>query len=132
MVIWQNVLFKIEYIPRIENMRSEQYREDYNYLKETEIQINQSERINSLFDVTNNIYGQIQRIGVDTLSVSKIHKTLHTYDSTHLNGIWSLGDYTSDGYFITTVELIYYSYYVVARYEMSKNWNRIAQFIQIE
>lgn len=130
--IWKAVLFKIEYIPRIENMRSEIYREDYNYLKESEIQLNQGERINSLFDVTNNIYGQIQRIGVDTLSVSKIHKTLHAYDSTHLNGIWSLGDYTSDGYFITTVELIYYSYYVVARYEMSMNWNRISQFIQID
>lgn len=128
---WQYLVFKVQYIPYIETMRTEQYREDYNYLKDTEIQINQSERINSLYDVTKNIFGQIQRIGVDTLSIAKLHKTLHAYDGSNLQGIYSVGDYTSDGYFITSVELVYYNFFVVARYELSKNWNRIAQFIQI-
>ena len=128
---WQYLVFKVQYIPYIETMRTEQYREDYNYLKETEIQINQSERINSLYDVTKNIFGQIQRIGVDTLSFAKLHKTLHAYDGSNLGGIYSVGDYTSDGYFISAVEVVYYNFFVVARYELSKNWNRIAQFIQI-
>ncbi|MCK9575888.1 MAG: hypothetical protein M0R51_08085 [Clostridia bacterium] len=132
-VPWYEVVFKVSYIPRFETMRVEQYREDISvHTDDTTIQINQNERINDSFKATSNLYGQIQRIGVDTLSFSKVHKYLAPYDETHQNGIYSLGDYTSDGYFITTVELSYNSYYIVARYEMSKNWNRLAQFLQID
>jgi len=136
-----DIIFKVEYVPYFETMRSIQYREDTDpYIIEDDlfdqysaIQINQQERLNYLYDLTDNIYGQIQRIGVETVSISKKHYTLRPYHpDTNLNGIYQLGDYTSDGYIVTKVERVYGRTHIIARYELSKNWNRIAQFIQID
>jgi hypothetical protein len=138
-VLYNYITFRIEYIPYIEQMRSEQYREDK---AEQElqanmrdyyatIQLNPQERINSLYQLTNNVYGQIQRLGVDTITFAKKHKVLAPYNGSN-NGIYQLGDYTADGYFITNAELVYFNTFVIARYEMSKNWNRYAQFISID
>jgi hypothetical protein len=133
-----NISFLVEYIPFIELDRSEQLREDNSDFEltdsfneeETAIIINEKERLNSLYKLTKNIYGQIQRVGVNTIAFSLKHKTLSPYDGTN-EGIYSQGDYTNDGYFVTTVEIIYFNAFVIARYEMSKNFNRIAQFVNI-
>jgi len=131
-----NVVFKVSYIPYLQSERVIQYREDISEIpqlkdEEAVMQVNQNERINALYNATNNIYGQVQRIGVDTMAYSKKHRTLHAYDSTHTDGIYSLGDYMNSGYIIVKVEKIFYNSFVVARYEASKNFNRIAQFIPI-
>ena len=126
------VIFKVVYKPYYETMRSVQYRDDFEpYALTPELLdqfsgliINQGERINELYDLTENIYGQIQRIGVDTVAFSK--KVYRFQD------IYNIGDYTLDGYFATKIEIIPYTTYFIARYELSKNWNRIAQFIQID
>ena len=131
--------FYVEYIPYIEQMRSEQYREDTdpygnqaNMLdRYATLQINPQERINSLFQLTKNAYGQIQRLGVDTVAISRRHRALTTYSGEN-DGIYSLGDYTDDGYFITKKEVVYFNSFVIARYEMSRNFNRIAQFVNID
>ncbi len=127
-----NLLFKVEYVPYFETMRSVQYREDLAPYALTPdmlddysgLIINAGERINELYDLTENVYGQIQRIGVDTVMFSKKH---YKYSQ-----IYKYGDYTTDGYIITKVEIIPYTTYFIARYEASKNWNRIAQFIEID
>jgi hypothetical protein len=127
-----NLLFQVEYVPYIETMRSIQYRENFEPYalspdlldQYSAILINQGERINELYDLTENVYGQIQRLGVDTVSISKKHYLF--------SEVYNLGDYTTDGYIVTKVEIIPYTTYLIARYELSKNWNRIAQFIQID
>lgn len=133
--------FKVTYIPLIQNMRSEQYRVDRDRYELTSdmfdnmssIQLNPSERINDLYDLTSNLYGQIQRIGVDTVSFSRKHYNIATYDpDTNTGGIYSLGDYTEDNFFITKVEVLYYRSFAIARYEASRDWNRLAQFIQLD
>lgn len=129
--------FLVSYIPYVETMRTIQYREDIVDVPligglEATNQLNPRERISALYDATNNVYGQAQRLGVDTLAISKKHRTLHVYDDTHTDGIYSLGDYTNDGYIITAVEKVYFNAFVIARYELSKNFNRIAQFIAID
>lgn len=131
---WEDIPFTVTYIPFIETMRSEQYREDLTTNTiDTTIQINPSERINNAYKTTSNVYGQIQRLGVDTYAFSKKHKDLSAYvPSTNEEGIYSLGDYTSDGYMITTIELVFFNSFLIARYEMSLNFNRIAQFIGID
>jgi hypothetical protein len=131
---WFEVVFLVEYIPFIETIHSEQYREDLTTsTMESTIQINPNERINNAYKTTSNMYGQIQRLGVDTFAFSKLHKHLSAYvPSTNDDGIYSLGDYTSDGYIITTVELVFYNHFVIARYELSLNFNRIAQFMNID
>jgi hypothetical protein len=129
---WATLLFKVEYVPYYETMRSIQYRENFEpYALSPDlldqfsaILINQGERINELYDLTENVYGQIQRLGVDTVSISKKHYLF--------SEVYNLGDYTIDGYIVTKVEIIPYTTYLIARYELSKNWNRIAQFIQID
>lgn len=139
--LWEftDTVFMVEYIPYIELDRSVQYREDTSdnelnsIMKDddyTGFIVNPQERINSAFKLTKNVFGQIQRLGVDTVAFALRHRTLAPYNGSN-SGIYSLGDYTTDGYFITTVEIIYYTTYVIARYEMSKNWNRIAQFVNI-
>lgn len=131
---WFEIVFLVEYIPFIETIRSEQYREDLTTnTMESTIQINPNERINNAYKTTSNLYGQIQRLGVDTFGFSKLHKHLSAYvPSTNVDGIYSVGDYTADGYIITTVELVFYNHFVIARYEMSLNFNRIAQFMSID
>ncbi len=129
---WKQMLFKVEYIPYFETTRSIQYRENYEPYalrpemldKYSGLIINQSERINDPFELTANVYGQIQRLGVDTVSISKKHYLM--------SQVYNMGDYTTDGYIVTKVEVIPYTTYVIARYELSKNWNRIAQFIQLD
>ena len=130
--MWTTMMFKVEYVPYYETMRSVQYRDDFEPYALTPglldqfsgLIINQGERINELYDLTENVYGQIQRIGVDTVSISK-----KLYRFSQLD---NLGDYTADGYFLTKAEVMPYTTYLIARYELSKNWNRIAQFIQID
>lgn len=132
-IAWHKIVFKVEYIPFIEQIRSEQYREDLSGQPiETTFQVNPSERLNNIYRTTMNLWGQIQRLGVDTISFSKKHKTLHAYDGTHLTGIYSLGDYTNDGYMVTAVEKVYFNSFVIVRYELSKNFNRVAQFIAVD
>ena len=133
--------FKVTYVPFIENMRSAQYRIDRNQYSLTEdmfdnmssIMLNPSERINDLHDVTEKLYGELQRTGVDTVSISKKHYNIAPYDpDTNATGVYSLGDYTEDNFFVTKVEIIYFRAFIIARYELSRNWNRIAQFIQLD
>ena len=127
-----NTIFKVTYKPYIESMRTIEYREDISpYSLELSmldeysgIIINPSERLNEIYDLSSNIYGQIQRVGVDTVSFSKKHyKLADSYKN---------GDYTADGYYITKVEKIFRNSYFVGRYEASKNWNRISQFVQLD
>jgi len=134
-------IFKIEFIPFIENMRSKIYRIDREpyelkenmFDSESTVRLNQQERLNDLFSATKNAYGEIQRIGVDTISFSKKHYDLHRYDETeHPNGIYAIGDYTANNFIITKVERIYYRKFAIARYEATNNFNRIAQFIQVD
>lgn len=136
---YEDIVFRVEYIPFVKTMRSEQYREDYVGEFDTitgmgseysAFIVNPQERINSLYELTSNVYGQIQRLGLDTVSVSYRYTDLYAYDGTN-DGIYSLGDYTDDGYFITKKEIVYYNGFVVVRYELSKNFNRIAQFVQV-
>jgi len=132
-VTWGNLAFLVEYIPFVETSRSVQYREDINEIDQpSSIQINPDERIANAYKSAMNLYGQIQRIGVDTIAFSKKHKTLHTYDETHTDGIYSFGDYTNDGYIITSIEKIYFNSYLIARYEASKHFNRLSQFIDVD
>jgi len=127
-----DLIFQVEYVPYIETMRSIQYRENFEpyalspdlFDEYSGLIINQGERLNELFDLTENVYGQIQRLGVDTVSISKKHYLF--------SEVYNYGDYTTDGYIVTKVEIIPYTTYLIARYELSKNWNRIAQFIQID
>jgi len=134
-----SVTMNFEYIPYIEQMKSEQYREDTtpygnqaNMLdRYATLQVNPQERINSLFQLTKNAYGQIQRLGVDTVAFSRRHRALTTFSGVN-DGIYELGDYTEDGYFITKKEIVYFNSFVIARYEMSRNFNRIAQFVNID
>jgi hypothetical protein len=133
--------FKVTYVPLIENMRSQQYRVDRNKYDLTAdmfdnlsaIQLNPKERINDLYDLTGNVYGQMQRIGVDTVSFSRKHYNIGAYDpDTNTGGIYSLGDYTEDNFLVTKVEILYYRAFAIARYEVSRDWNRIAQFIRLD
>ena len=133
------LIFRVKYLPYIEEMKSEQYREEReeyelqaNMLdRYATIQINPQERINALYQLTKNVYGQIQRLGVDTIMFTKKHRTLASYSGVN-EGIYSLGDYTDDGYFVTNKEIVYFNNHVIGRYEMSKNFNRIAQFVNID
>ena len=108
-------------------MRARQYRIDREPYEITEnmldqystVKLNQQERLNELYDITKNYFGLIQRIGVDTVSISKKH-----YE---IDDIFQIGDYTQDNYIVTKVEIVYSRTFVIARYELSKNFNRIAQ-----
>jgi len=120
----ETAVFMVEYTPLVETARIEQYRQDTTDFEDGAIIINQNERINSSFRLTNNLFGQIQRLGVNTLVATKIHASPSEY--------WQVGDYTADGFLITTCEFAHFNSYIVGRYEFSKNWNRIGQFVEID
>ncbi len=137
----EQVVFKIEYVPFIETLRTTQYRKykkpyeltDDMFDDYSAIIYNTQERLKDLYSMSKNLYGVIQRTGVETATITKKHYTITRYNTlTNLGGIYGNGDYTKENFVLATTELVYYPNHIIARYEFNKNFNRISQFIALD
>lgn len=135
------VVFKIEYVPFIETLRTTQYRKykkpyelaDDMFDDYSAIIYNSQERLKDLYSMSKNLYGVIQRTGVETATITKKNYTLSRYNAlTNQGGLYANGDYTKENFVLATTELVYYPNHIVVRYEFNKNFNRVSQFIALD
>lgn len=115
--------YKLKYIPITDCIiNAEKENTEDSYLKSTSI-INQEERVISFSNFTNTLYSLSQRKGNKTKELSCQHFSV--------SDLINIGDYTEDGYVCTTAEYIYYNNYIIGKYTLDKNYNRISSFMGI-
>ena len=115
---------RIEYVPSVDR-RIQVERKDISEVNiQSEIETNQRDNIISLTNYANNLYGTAQRLGNSEI-------TFHHF-VTDLSQALNIGDYTTDLFIITKREFIFYTDYIIVKYELNKNFNRIASFIGID
>ena len=81
----------------------------------------QQERLISFENFANNTWSLAQRQGTQAREL-----TVHHID---ISTLLHVGDYTSDREVITKAEYIYFNDYILGKYELSKDYNRINEFI---
>lgn len=117
------LLYRITFTPLFD-ARVDLERKDLTSInKNTTIIQNQPNRVITLENYTNNLYGNIQRLGNEDLQISQL---LLDFDD-----IFNIGDFTSDNFIVTERELFFYNDYFKVKYGLTKNFNRVSQFVGI-
>ena len=118
------ILFRTKYTPLPTETRlsiDKQDNSDVSY--RSALISNQQGRLVNLEQFTNNLYGKINRIGNSELQLSN--------REIDIDDLYDIGDYTDELYIVTDKEVIFYKDYVYANYGLSKNFNKISDFIGI-
>ena len=119
----KELLYNFEYIPLFDGKVEIEKTNVSKINKNSVINFNQFNKLISLEKMTNKMYGDIQRYGNEEFQFSK---KVSTY-----NDLYNLGDYTKDGFIITSREIFLYNEFIIGRYECTKDFNRISQFIGV-
>jgi hypothetical protein len=117
-------LWKVEYETIPNSIRINSSREDnIDIDKKTSLQANQQSRIVNMQNFVRNTEAVINRIGNKELELS--HRVLDVSNS------YNIGDYTSDLFILTVKETILFDDFAYCKYGLSRNFNRISQFIGV-
>ena len=120
----QDMVYRVQYEPLPNETRLSMERQDNTDVSyNSSLVSNQQSRLVNLEQFSNNLYGRINRIGNSELQLSN-----REVSSTDL---YNIGDYTDDLYIITEKEVIFFKDYVYAKYGLSRNFNKISDFIGI-
>lgn len=121
---YRNISFNIEYVT-LESPMVKTNRADTSVInKNTELRLNQTQRIVDFSLAIKNAYGNIQRSGMPNLQFSKIHTRLDTMLEVGLRDV--------NGYVITQAVYELYNDHIVGFYEATKNHNRLSEFMGID
>jgi len=121
---WRFLRFNLEYITQ-ENVTVEVERDDMTYLDYfSEARINQSDKLLNVESASRKMYGDMQRSGVPSKTFQKYHTTV--------GSIYPVGVQDTNGFVITTRKLELQNNYILATYNVTKDHNRLSQFIGIE
>lgn len=115
--------FRVRYTP-IYNARLSTQKDDTTQVKlNTSSLSNQRGKVISLQNVSLNDKSNVERTGNENFEIAIRHK--------HLSELYNTGDYTTDGYIITKAEYIYYDTYIIGKYEFTKNYTKLSEYIGI-
>lgn len=121
---WYEYMFRITYIPEI-NSRIHIEREDISDIRRNTIVLgNINDSIVDAQNVTNNMFGRLQRMGLAPVMRGVLH--------TDPVNAYSLGSYTTDEEILTDREIIGFPDFIVARYLTTPKFNRVSQFISVD
>jgi len=121
---WYQQLYRITYIPVVDS-RIHIEREDISSIDfNTVVQANARDDILDIQAVTTNIYGKLQRTGLDTIIRGKIHRDAAS--------VHKVAQKTDDDYIITDVERVAFPDFIAGRYLMAPKFNRLSQFIGVD
>ncbi len=121
---WEG-LFRVEYVPIPPSIRYEVVRDDVSEVfVESKLSVNQKMRIVDLERFTANMKGKINQLGASELILShKVKNISETFD---------IGDFTTERFIITKKEVIAQRDHYIVNYELSKDFNKLSQFIGID
>lgn len=123
--IERDSVYQLHYRPLPVSVRASVDRKDTNDIdRYSTILNNQAERIIELSSVLDNMEGKINKLGNSELMVSQ--------RVTDYNDLFEVGDYTNEGFVVTNRELIFFNDYIDAKYELTKNYNRLSKFIGVQ
>ena len=124
---YQDLLFRINYVPII-SARFRVSRRDLSLNdKNSQINSNQNDRIINVRNFVNSQNGVVRRIATDIIVFTKTHFKLNS-----LLEVQDVVEEYGKNYLITNREIFMHSDFVIAKYEASRNANRISQFISVD
>lgn len=119
-----DLLYQVHYIPIPQSMRINIDREDINDVKYTgALQSNQQSRIVNLQNFSNNLKGRINKIGNYDMQLE--HRV------TTFSELYNVRDYTDELYIVTKREVICFNDVYYAKYELTKNFNKVNDFLAV-
>lgn len=120
---FQNLMYRCEYISTTDT-RIEVQRIDLTDFKTASVQqINQATNLVNINAYGDNMYGLLQRLGNSEKIMTKIFKRYEDCPN--------VGDYTIDGYVVTTTMKNVYNDFVSCVISLTRNFNRRSQFVDI-
>ncbi len=128
--LFRNLKFNIEYItldaPTFQADRADISELDY----DTQIRINQQERVTDFGRSSRNSYGQLQRSAVPNHSFSRVYTDLKKDKPD--NNILSVGNIDANGYIITHRNISFFNEHIEVNYTATKDHNRLNEFNGID
>lgn len=123
-VDYKKIFYRIEYTPFI-NARLKQYKTHTLSTKHNSTLIyNQQTNITDSRAYGNNMYGTVERLGNQN--------PILTYCLTDYTKIPEVGELTSDGYYVSIVELEYWQQFIKCTVTLSKDFNRLSEYVGIK
>ena len=117
-------IYQVHYTPIPKSTRFNIDRQDLtDVYKKSSLMANQQSRIVNTSNFLNNISGKINKIGNSELYLSN--------RTSKLDNIYNVGDYTEEKYILTNKEVIFFNDFFDCKYELSRNWNKLSQFIGV-
>jgi len=114
--------FRVRYVPKI-NARQQVERLDLTEFSTTSTLITgQSDDFLASDRVLDSMFSRINRQGNSELSTSM-------FNITDINDIYTNGTYTADGYVLTNAERIAYPDHFDVKYEWTKNYQKVSEFL---
>ena len=121
---WQYYRFNLEYITQ-EDVTVETERDDLTYLDfYSESRLNQSDKLINVELASRKNYGDMQRSGLPSKTFRKIHS--------NISSILKVGLQDINGFVITVRKLQFYNDYILATYSVTKDHNRLSQYIGLQ
>jgi hypothetical protein len=117
------IKFRIGYIPQdstriqMEKNKSESFAEDIIQI------VNQRDNIVDIEDMGTSMQSQVNRMGVPSKTVTKI--------VTNKANAYKIGQYTDDNYIVVEVENTHFIGYIVSRAKLSKDYQRLSEFVAV-
>lgn len=118
-----SVMLRITYDPVINTVIKIPKGSSENVNKQSTIISNQRDSLIDIDKYVNSLRGQIQRLGNQSIKAVTIHKDP--------SGMLEIGDFTNEGFIVTVVKKTYEIDHILAEYELSKDFNRLNQFIGV-
>jgi len=120
-----DVLYNLDFVTQndVKNIKIERTLLD-DIDKKSNFFINQSDRGINIDNFGRNSQGKLDQTGPEVRKLTLKHDKWVD--------IFEIGDYTTDGYIITQREIIYEQEFYMVSYMMTKNFNRISEFIGID
>jgi|LGVF01.2.fsa_nt_gb hypothetical protein len=116
--------YQTHYVSNNKSLRFNVDREDLTDIdKKSTLSSNQQSRIVNLEALANNTSSKINRIGNSELSLE--HRCSSVSD------IKNIADYTSDLFILNQKEIVFFKDYFDNKYELTRDFNRISQFIGV-
>lgn len=115
--------FRIDYVPYFGTSIRLEKDNIIDHPFNTQISINQGERIVSADRLLNNVYGLAQRTGQDDITVKQFY--------TDLTESFDLGDITDDNFVVASIHYTYYIKYFLINYQFTRNFNRFTNRIAL-
>ena len=118
------IMYRITYIPFIENSNFELEKQKPTITDKIKTFINQQDRLIDIEALGRSIQNTIDQTGQPVRKITRKHRTVQ--------GLYKIGDFTSDGYIVKSADYINERNFIEGKYTLTKDFFEINKFIGID